>query len=331
MHPRKKNFKRINWIDWMKAIGITLITYGHFFSVFDIYIYVFNVPLFFLISGFLCNIESDSLVFWKKVFYNLAIPLLIICTINYLINALLFIFGYVAKSENVFLFYFKLIIGMQCSLKGMWFVYTLIILKIILQYLKQSYVHFILFIVFLLFAYFINNIHIEVLGRYPFEYSCAIPNTFVAYPFFIIGFYLKQWKEIFINYKTNKYTYFFIFLCLLIVYFCGHNHKYVFLYLCGYGDNILLFIIGGLVGSMLVYFVSKLLEKYLFNFIVDISIGTTIILGFHMHIIWLVRLFIKQPSIADFPLSIFIVMTFVPIIRFCILHVPIIVGKYRIK
>ena len=44
MHPRQKNFKRINWIDWMKAIGITLITYGHFFSVFDIY--VFNVHCF---------------------------------------------------------------------------------------------------------------------------------------------------------------------------------------------------------------------------------------------------------------------------------------------
>ena len=44
--------KRMVWIDWMKAIGIYLVVLGHFFSVGEKFIYVFHVPLFFLISGF---------------------------------------------------------------------------------------------------------------------------------------------------------------------------------------------------------------------------------------------------------------------------------------
>ena len=59
---------RLNWLDWMKAIGIGLIVYGHFFSLYDIYVYVFNVPMFFLISGFLCKKESANRIFWEKVY-----------------------------------------------------------------------------------------------------------------------------------------------------------------------------------------------------------------------------------------------------------------------
>lgn len=66
-------FYRHNWLDWMKAIGMALIVYGHFFSFFDIYVYVFSVPLFFLISGFLSKVETDNKLFFKKLWYNLAI------------------------------------------------------------------------------------------------------------------------------------------------------------------------------------------------------------------------------------------------------------------
>ena len=51
---------RVAWIDWMKTIGIYFIVLGHFFSIGYKFIYVFNVPLFFLISGFLCKKEKDN-------------------------------------------------------------------------------------------------------------------------------------------------------------------------------------------------------------------------------------------------------------------------------
>ena len=45
--------QRMNWVDWMKALGMYLIVAGHFFSVGDKYLYIFSVPVFFVISGFL--------------------------------------------------------------------------------------------------------------------------------------------------------------------------------------------------------------------------------------------------------------------------------------
>lgn len=43
-----------NWIDWMKALGMFFIVWGHLSPAHlkDV-IYAFNVPCFFIISGFL--------------------------------------------------------------------------------------------------------------------------------------------------------------------------------------------------------------------------------------------------------------------------------------
>ena len=326
-------FSRLNWLDWMKAIGIGLIVYGHFFSLYDIYVYVFSVPLFFLISGFLCKKESDNKVFWKKLWYNLIVPMVIICTMNYLWGAFK---GYFLSSshtmpENPLLFYGKLFIGIHGAVGAFWFVYTLIILKIILQYTRTVYLHAVWFLLFLVFAYMINNYDFEVMGKQPFKIPWSIPNTFVSYPFFIIGYYLRNWKDKLSCYQVNRYTILWIVVLLAIVFLCGHNHKYVFLYICGYGDNIILYLIGGLAGSAFIFLISKSLEKCQWRIITDISIGTTLILGFHMHIISFIRHFFSTASFMDIVFSIIIVLLFVPIIRFCKLHMPLIMGKYRIK
>lgn len=50
--------KRIEWIDFCKALGIYLVVFGHFLPVgtpFKIIIYSFHVPLFFVLSGYLLN------------------------------------------------------------------------------------------------------------------------------------------------------------------------------------------------------------------------------------------------------------------------------------
>ncbi len=324
---------RFNWLDWMKVIGISLIVYGHFFSVFDRYVYVFSVPVFFLISGFLCKHESDNTIFWKKLFYNLAIPLFLICTINYLIGA---IQGYFFSEnsvlpENPFTFYGKMLIGHFGAVGGFWFVYTLMILKIILQFTNKAIFHLLWGILFLFFAYFINNNDIQFHGENPFSTPWAITNTFVSYPFFMIGHYLSKLKSNISNYNVNKYTFCWIFLSLIVVFLCGHNHEYVFIFMCGYGDNLFLFLIGGLAGSVLVFFISKLLDKFRWKFITEISIGTLIILGFHIHLIKICKHFIHHRSITDALLSVLIVLAFVPIIRLCEQYFPIILGKYRIK
>ena len=44
---------RLLWLDWMKVWATLAIIYGHFFNTGDIYMYVFHVQAFCLISGFL--------------------------------------------------------------------------------------------------------------------------------------------------------------------------------------------------------------------------------------------------------------------------------------
>lgn len=159
---------RLNWLDWMKAIGIVLIAYGHFFSLYDRYVYVFSVPLFFVISGFLCRIESDTKVFWKKLWYNLVVPLLLICVLNYLIAA---VKGLLSDNyplpANPLLFLWNMSIGLHSAVGGLWFVYTLIILKIILQFTSRAYLHLLWFVAFAVLAYVHNHYDISLFGLHP--------------------------------------------------------------------------------------------------------------------------------------------------------------------
>lgn len=328
-----KSSSRLSWIDWMKTIGIGLMTYGHFFSIGDKYIYVFHVPLFFLISGFLCKKETDNRLFWKKLWNNLIIPMVIICSINYPIEAAgrYFFTDNPIFIDSPLIFYGKMIIGISRSLGTLWFVYTLIVLKIILQYTPKSYIHILWFILFLIIAYIINNYNIEILGFHPFDIAWAVPNAFVAYPFFIIGHFLRKWKTEISNYQASKYTFCCIAISLIVIYMCGHNHKYVYLWTCGYGDNILLFILGGLVGSTFVYLLSKVLEDFNWKWVTDISVGTLIILGFHPHLIAAVRYVFPTPTICDALLALIVLITFIPIIHFIELHFPILIGKYRLN
>lgn len=81
--------ERLNYIDQAKGIAIILVVVGHLVQwnftgesckvIFD-YIYSFNMPLFFFISGFLAyksrfKIESVTLIpLFKKRFIGLALP-----------------------------------------------------------------------------------------------------------------------------------------------------------------------------------------------------------------------------------------------------------------
>lgn len=327
-----KSLPRQNWLDWMKAIGIVLIAYGHFFSLYDRYVYVFSVPLFFVISGFLCKKETDTKLFWKKLWYNLVIPLLLICALNYLIEA---IKGFLSDDyplpANPLLFLWNMFIGLHEAVGGLWFVYTLIILKIILQFTPRAYLHLLWFVAFSVLAYVHNHYDVSLFGLHPSQLVWSVTDTFVSYPFFIMGYALRRWKEEISAYKPNKYTFCWIILSLLLVFLCGHHHEFVLMVICGYGDNFLLFLLGGIAGSAFIYFVSKLLDNLRWPLVTDISVGTILILGFHGHFVKFFRSILDNSSPLNLLASILIVLLFVPLIRFCQSYFPLIMGKYRVR
>ena len=59
----KVEVKRLNWVDWMKVLGMYVIILGHTFPEgLCAFIYSFSVPLFFFISGFLDKRATS----WKE-------------------------------------------------------------------------------------------------------------------------------------------------------------------------------------------------------------------------------------------------------------------------
>ena len=162
---------RINWIDWMKTIAMYFIIAGHCNVPGKEYIYAFSVPCFFILSGFLTKRETDLKVFWQKLWWNLVVPMLLFTGINMLY---VFLKLYI-QGEFSYLLLWKgpllAVLGFQgqdyngVGLGAMWFVYTLIVCKVIFQFLPAKINKFwmwFLCIVMLILGHLINGIDAHI-------------------------------------------------------------------------------------------------------------------------------------------------------------------------
>ena len=310
----------------MKSIGIYFIVLGHFFSVGDKYIYVFNVPLFFVISGFLSKKETDDKVFWRKLWYNLIVPMIIISTINYLYACAQLLLSGTFELKFIAYFIFHILFGFHAGFGNCWFVYTLVLLKIVHQYCRNCKLLYWGIVPTLITAYLYNHFDLSHISGYLVAPN-SIVNFCTAFPFFTAGIFLKT-KTDYISSLNSKALLCFVFLTgASIVYICGHFNDYVWMYHCGYGNHLFLFLTGGIAGTCSIFALSKML-KHTPAFILSLSKGTILILGFHGYFISLFRENFHR-SIADFCFSAFIVGVFVPIILITEKHFPLIMGKYR--
>ena len=319
---------RIEWIDWMKALGIYLMVLGHFYSVGEKFIYVFHVPLFFAISGFLNKKEVDSQVFWKKLWYNLAVPMLIMAVINFVYHSILQFFNGSFSPADAYWFVRNVAFGMVSGFDTLWFVFTLMMLKIIFQYCFSRKLFYSLSVVMMVLAYVYNHIDLSGLPFFLKEPN-AIIDLCTAYPFFAFGVLMRNYKEM-INALNNKAMLVAAFACgLLLVALCGTYNGYVGVYCCNYGGNIFLFLVGAVAGTVMIWALSKLFGSAP-KPINIISRGTIVILGFHKILIDLVWAF-AAPSVWDVVFAALILLLFIPFIIATEKYFPLLAGKYRIK
>jgi acyltransferase len=81
---------RLGWIDYLKAVGIFLVVYGHTMGVLpplEKWIYSFHMPLFFLVSGFLMKPERlhhGFKTFFTRATKSIMVPYIIFSLICYL-------------------------------------------------------------------------------------------------------------------------------------------------------------------------------------------------------------------------------------------------------
>lgn len=326
-----QKIKRLIWIDWMKAVGMYLIVAGHFFSLYHKYIYIFSVPVFFVISGFLTKREENHTLFWKKIWYNLVIPMIIICGITYVMHLVAMLRGGLYFFDYIYKFPLNALKGNTSALGRCWFIYTLIAIKILYQYLPKKTYKLVMISMGMLSISWILNTYSLLISATD---TNAIINVCLAFPFFLFGIYLRPYRNFFDRFNKFSMELIIFLISILVIISCGKFNGYVWMYANIYGESIILFIIGGLAGSCALFILCKWLTRKIGDskVISDISKGSIIILGFHFTLITL----LPRPTqisisvaIIDYIIAGVIVLLFVPVIRFSEKYFPSLIGKYR--
>lgn len=308
---------RLPYIDWLKVIGILLVVWGHWYpEICGMWIYSFHVPLFFMISGFLFRKESSYRIFIEKNVRSLVIPYFLLCLIAIIPSARMCI----QHPEILGIKLLGIICGFHTlwnvSCNGaMWFVYSLIIIKILGQ-ISGKWLNLALCLLSIIFAYLYN---MESHGN-----NWSVVNSIVLYPFFVLGNIAKgSIKEASAWIRNHRLVSIAIALLvflsdLLLVRYNGM----VWVFMGAVGKNLALFYINALAMSFVVYVLSCCLTFRNRNMEV-VSSGTIVILALHFILIGRMRPFIDRlhfnvygMDIIEFCLSVLILLIFIPVIRF---------------
>lgn len=213
---------------------------------------------------------------------------------------------------------------------NLWFVYALIINKLVFSLTGRYRVYIIL--PCLAFTLFIKQ---------PLtSYVCAIINSVMSYPIFVFGNWLRN---IVVNKHENSHNFFSTLssfgLALgayVSVWWISTYNSVVLLYLGGYGNSFVLFVMGSVIGVAATYWLSIAITPLnnFFPTIKTISSGTIIILAFQMPI---TRYISNLPFIIETNVicnniilligAIVITLSFYPIIIFFQKYLPWAVGR----
>lgn len=315
--------KRLVWLDWMKVWAILAIIWGHFFSEGHVYLYVFSVQTFCIISGFLYKKASDLKTCLQKCFWQLFVPTVILSIVMQ-VEAYLRSFALGIPYNISWPWFFEwLLLGHRWCMGPCWYFYSLIVMRIIMQVLPQRKLAYALLFV-LLSA---STIALNYKG---IEISNANTNVLVCMPMFLVGVFLKPLKLRLTNLHHYAVEGILLAMAVLLVWLCGQYNGYVWMYLCGYGNYYTLYIIGGMAGAMMLYTVSLWLSRLPYRqMVLTLSKGSLLIIGLHIVI---VRRLTELPDRLwgeDLLLSIMILFSFVPLIRIAELCFPVLLGQYR--
>ena len=313
--------ERIVWLDWMKVLAILSIIWGHFFSSGHLFLYVFNVQVFCVISGFLYK-KADN---WKncisKCFWQLFVPTVIMS----IIMQLEAYFRCMILGQNYDIswpwFFEWLLLGHRWCMGPCWYFYTLIVMRLIMQLMpEKKWVYIMLFIVLSACAVYLHHLGFEV--------SNANVNVVVCMPLFLIGVLLKPIKPL-LNKLHNHYIEIGILvLSVVVVVICGDYNGYVWMYKNGFGNNYILYLFGGMGGTVMLYVVSLWLSRLRYqNMVLTLSKGSILIIGLHIVI---VRRLTELPNrfwAEDLLFAVLILLAFIPIVKLAERFCPLLLGN----
>lgn len=236
--------KRLVEIDIYRGIAIILVILSHLTfenQIQRIIIHSFNMPVFFIISGYLWKKTNI-----KKILKNYLLPtyiVLIFDLVKYLIK-MKFALNLKDVLQGIFL------IGGFFGNAPLWFLPVLACLCIIMNCLhnKKSVNYFTV----ILCVVCIGILKIKINEQLYF-WPMAI---LYSYPFYFIGYVIKQNKIV-----INKNIWYFIAVTILLIILAYYN-GYVSIIQQVFGKSYFLFLITGVLGAYFLIYVSFILKRY---------------------------------------------------------------------
>lgn len=189
---------RLVWIDITRGIGIACIVLCHLFAptlLIHKILLLFNIPLFFFVSGFLYKKEENNRIYLIKKFRSFMVPYFAVFILVYPILLLAY-FPSDYSSEYIKVDVVSYLLGGQLLRQvvnnifvAMWFLSCLFFVQVIYNFIQTTFkppiVHFIVIVFFI--AAYINGICFPDFWLY----WCANV-ALMAIPMYHIGFLLRQ-------------------------------------------------------------------------------------------------------------------------------------------
>lgn len=332
-----KNIKeRKNWIDWMKATGMLAIVWGHCFPDGGVseFLYAFNVPLFFIISGYLTRREQSMSVCWNKCLHNLVIP--------YFILSLIKVAGFILRHLDDGLWAWSLFgvtfgfhsINEASGCGNLWFVYALVIIKLIYQlFVRGGRSMLVVSLLAAGGALVYNHFNVEM--------AWGVTDALLAMPFFMFGNLGSSLFADRFNGFVGKLSHTAVMSRVLMAavffaatYVIGLYNGSASMFMCRFGDNFGLFVLGAFTGCFAMLVVANLLDKVRLSVVGVIAGGSIVILEFHREFLHPVMKIINKSdlpltleNILIFLLAVAATLAFVPIILILKRYFPVVLGR----
>ena len=355
--------KNIVWIDIAKFIGIFLVVFGHALQTFELtetsyffkhlwqFIYLFHMPLFFVIAGYLYKPKSKS-DNYKKILWGLLIPYLIyqFVYLPFKIGSSIFL------HDNNFLdilpkCLFGILLGdfndslySLCVCGPCWFIMSIIQLRLLFNNINVNIKNLILLSIS-------SIIILKFLLMHSWDLYFCFDNTLMAIPYFSLGYILKT-----VNFSEFRLgggglmsslmssLMPILACCFLLVVILNYNG----LIQMNLGINeklqnksLFLAYLGGTIGTFMIIIFSKLFNKEN-KFVKTIAKNTLFIIFFHWLLLFFTRwlklqllttyfsnILSKFMFVVLFSTLILIVSYFT--IKFLEKYCPLVLGKYQPK
>ena len=275
---------RINWIDWAKCIAITMVVFGHIpqteGSFLPFYICTFHIPLFFFISGYLTKTRPNTKEEFQKCKHSLIIPYILYNIIFYPYWAIrlyidqgvgLSVLDYIIK-PLIGIPFLQINSPISSSVNGaMWFIAVLLIMRLILHLCIHTSKPLLYIKIIALF--FIGIYVVSMKHKYPL--SMTIEGLFKCMPLYLLGYLTKQyhWLEKVSFQKDSIGAFILISISIGATFVYRDSDCFTYQMIAFY-----IVLITATYGTLLL---CKALNSITSSVIVNVSIGTLMIMGLH--------------------------------------------------